>query len=148
MKYFLAILAVIIIIGYFYIKSALDKFTFGDVKFVGGDIRSILSGKAFTAINLSTTIDNKNNFSVPVSGLNVELYHDGALIGKSTVPQEDFTIPARGNFTINQSMTIDISKSLSIASKILSGTPFVFNYTVKAKLFSFFPLTYSGSVSL
>lgn len=145
MKYFLLVLAAVIIIAFFYIRNALNNFTFNDVKFVGGNIREILSGGAFTAINLSQTIDNKNSFSVPVSGLYIELYHQGKLIGQSTSAQPDFDIPAMGSFTINQSMTVNINSSLSIAAKILAGAPVIFDYTIRAKLFKFFPLTYNGS---
>lgn len=145
MKYFLIVLVAVIIIAFFYIKNALDKFTFGDVKFVGGDFRSIISGQPFTAINLSETIENKNNFNVPVSGLNVEVYHQGTLIASSTAPQADFVIPANGTYTLNQSMTVDTSKALSIATKIFSGQPLVFDYKIKAKLFGFYPLSYNGN---
>lgn len=143
MKYFLIVLLAIIIIAYFFVKKAIDNFTFGYVKFVGGDLKSIFDGTGFTAINLSSTIDNKNNFSVPVSGLYVELYHQGNLIGKSTAPQGDFTIPAMGKFTVNHSVTFNINSGLSIAEKILSKVPVDFDYTIRAKLFRFYPLTYN-----
>lgn len=147
MKYFLAVLVIIIVVGYFVIKKILDNFTFGDVKFAGGNIRSIFDGTGFTAINLSMPIDNKNNFSVPVSGLYIELFYQGASIGKSTNPQADFDIPANGNITINQSMTFNVNSSVSIGLKALAGTPLTFDYTTKAKLFGFYPLTYNGTFS-
>lgn len=147
MKYFLIALLIVIIAGYFYVKKVLDSFTFGDVKFVGADIKSILSGGTLAAINLSSTIENKNSFSVPVNGLYIELYHQGKLIGRSIAPQADFTIPSMGSFTISQSMTVDISGALSIAAGLLQGAPITFDYIIKAKLFRFFPLTYKGNFS-
>lgn len=145
MKYFLVALLIIVIAGYFFIKKSLDNFTFGDVKFVGGDFKSIFDGSGFTAINLASTIENKNSFSVPVSGLYIELYHQGTLIGKSTNVQPDFTIPSMGTITIQESMTFNVNSSLAIGLKILSRTPVVFDYTVRAKLFGFYPLTYSDN---
>lgn len=145
MKYFLLVLLAVIIIAFFYVRRVLDNFTFSDAKFAGGNLKSIFDGSGFTAINLSSTITNKNNFSVPVSGLYIELYNNGNLIGKSTTPQSDFTIPAKGEYTVVQSMTFNVNSSLLIAAKVLAGVPVVFDYTVRAKLFGFYPLTYKDS---
>lgn len=148
MKYLLIILAVIAAIaavGYFYIKNISDSLTFGAVKFVGGDIKSIFDGTGFAAVKLSQNIDNKGSLSIPVSGLYVELYHKGNLIGKSASPNTDFTIPSNGNITISQTMTFDISKGLSIAANILTKTPITFDYIIRAKLFGFYPFTYKGN---
>lgn len=145
MKYFIVALLIIIIVGYFFIKNALDKFIFGEVKFVGADFRSIITGSPITAVNLSSTITNNNSFSVPVSGLYIELYYQGTIIGKSTAPQPDFTLASMGTTTINQSMTVNISGGLSVAAKFLSGVPVVFDYTIRAKLFGFYPLSYNGN---
>lgn len=139
------IIVVLLYLGYREGKKAIDKIEFGDPKFVGADFASIVNRAEFTAIDLQTTITNKNNFDIPVNNLFISVSYQGNLIGKSTNPEPSFIIPKNGYVTISHNMTISLPNSLGIAAKILAKQPIVFEYNVKATLFNFIPLNFNST---
>lgn len=141
----IVVIAAILYFGYRAGKKAIDNFDIGDPKFIGADLASVFSGSSFTTIDLGTTITNKNNFSVSVSGLYVEVYYQGAILGKSTKPHDKFIIPANGSVDLTENITIALGNAAQIAGRLISKQPTQFDYMVKAKLFGFFPLTVRDS---
>lgn len=147
MKVLVTILVILIlaaIAGYAYAKKTIDKFTF-DIKFVGADLKGILSNGGFANIDLSATITNQNKFKVSVKDLYVEVYYKGQLLGKSTSIHDPFVIPANGRITISQGMTLSATSTFDIAKQFISGQKIEFEYMIKATIFNFYPLKVRGT---
>lgn len=141
----LVFLAVITFFGYRYGKTAISKLDFGSPKFSGIDLLNVLNTSGFSQVNLSTVITNQNNFAIPVNNLYLEVSYLGNLVGKSTNTGTSFVIPANGQITISQNVTISLANSLGIAAKLVAKQPIQFDYLVKATLFNFFPLTFRSN---
>lgn len=148
MRKFLIILLIVAVVGFFgyrYAKRSIDNISFSSIGFTGIDLNNILSTTGFATVDVNTTIGNKNGFSIPVNNLYVEIYYAGKVIGKSTMPSDAFTIPANGSFTVSHNVTLSLSGSLDIATKLIQKRPVEFTYMIKATLFGFYPLIYKGS---
>lgn len=147
MKTFIIILVIVVVLalGYKYGKKAIDNFDFGNPKFVGADLKSIFSSSGFATVDLSTTITNKNNFSVPVNNLYIEVYYQGALVGKSTTPHDAFVIPKNGSINISQNISLAVTNTVNIAAQIIGGQSVQFEYRIRAILFGFVPFFTKGT---
>lgn len=141
----LIIVVIILAIGYSQVKKAINNFSLGTPKFVGADLKSIFTNGGFAAVDLTSTITNNNKFSIPVSNLYIEVYYQGALVGKSTTVHNNFTIPANGTITISQNMTLAFNNTIDVGLKIISGQQVTFTYIVKATIFNLVPLRISNS---
>lgn len=139
------VIAAILYFGYTRGKKVIDNFTIDDPRFIGADLASVFNGSGFTTIDLGTTITNKNNFSVSVSGLYIEVYYQGAIIGKSTMPHDKFTIPANGSVDIRENITLALGNAIQVGAKLLTKQPVEFTYMVKATLFGFLPFKFNDS---
>lgn len=141
MKTFILILVIVVIlglVGYRVSKKAIDKISFSKPTIRNLNLSSI--GNSFSTVDLTTTIENKNNFDIPVSGLYIELYYQGQLVGKSTVPSEKFIVPMNGSITITQNVTIYLNSTLNVAAKILSKELITFDYIARGIVFNVVPL--------
>lgn len=149
MKQAIIIIVVLIVLGYFgyrYGKKVVDKIEIRNPKFDSVDWKSIINGGGFANINLIDMVINRNNFTIPVSGLYVELSYKGNLIGKSTTPQ-DFIIPANGDLAIKQNMTVAIGNSLDVGLKKIQGEQVTFDIIATMTLFGFYPYTYIDTIT-
>jgi LEA14-like dessication related protein len=147
MRTFIIILVIVAVIGFFgyrYSSKAIDNINFNP-KFVGADLKSIFSKTGFANIDMQATITNKNNFNIPVNNLYIEVYYNGAIVGKSTVPHEKFIVPANGSITISQNISLAVTNSLAIAGKLIAGQKVEFEYMIKGQLFNFLPLKVKGT---
>lgn len=142
MRTIIVIIVIIVILyfGYRGGKKIIDNFDFGSPKFIGADLANVFSGN-FATVDLGTTITNKNNFSVPVSGLYFEVYYQGQLLGKSTMRHDNFTIPANGSIEIMENVTLALGDVVQIAGKLLAKQPIEFTYMVRAFLWNVIPIT-------
>lgn len=150
----IAIIVVLLVAAYMYIKKAIDGFGF-DLGLSRVDLKALFSGGGTTNVDLTITITNNNNFSIPVDNLTVEIYYDSSIllppsiIAYSTNPADNFVIPSKangGSVTFSHNITINVgSSAVDILNNLLLGNPLVFTYTIKGKLFKFYPLNYSGT---
>lgn len=148
MKTWVIILIIVVVLAfgtYKYGMKAVDKVTFGQPQFVNADFKSLISGSGVTSVNLSETITNANNFSIPVTGLYFEVYYNGITIARSQAPHVRFVIPANGSLAVTETVLIDVQNSIQVGLNILSGQSIKFDYMVRGYLFGFFPFTYKGT---
>lgn len=147
MRAFLIILLILVVLGFIAFrwgKSVFDKFAF-NISFKGVDLQSILNGTGFTQVDLTVSIDNKNNFSVPVTGFYAEIFYNNNLLAKSTNSGQQFVIPANGNVTVSHSVTVGLTNdAIDIAGKLISKQSIPFTYKIKATLWGWIPISYSG----
>lgn len=150
MRTFIIILIIVVLLyfGYSKSKTIIDNFEISDPQFIGADIASVFNGSGFTTIDLGTTITNKNNFSVTVSGLYIEVYYKGMVVGKSTQPHPEFVIPANGKVDLVENMTLVLNNALEIGLQLIRKQPVEFTYLVKSTIFGFFPLRFRDSFTI
>lgn len=138
----IAVIVIILYFGYTRAKKILDNFEISDPEFLGADLPGLFRGTGFNTVDLGTTITNKNDFSVSVSGLYIEIYYKGMTVGKSTVPHEKFVIPANGSVDVRENMTLALGNAIEVGVRLLAKQPVEFTYMVKATIFGWFPLTH------
>lgn len=141
------ILVVLSAFGFFWGKSAWDKISFSAprlqaINFQGitlTDLANIalLSQTKTITVGLSMDINNQNNFSIPLSSLNVKLVYDNTVIAQtSNMLLNKQTVPANGTLTVADNVNVILNNAGgALLIEKIKGRAVTIDYIINMKVF-------------
>lgn len=143
----LLILAVLAVIGFFWVKSIWDSISFSPPSLQGLNLQGLtltdLASIAFegqsktVTVTLAMAIKNDNNFSIPFSNMKVKLYYDNTIIAEtSNLISGKQVVPANGALTVSDTVNVILNNAGGklLIDKINGGHPSI-DYSISLKVF-------------
>jgi len=102
--------------------------------------------QAILKTGLEIKVENDNAFTITASNLNVEIYHQGVLIAKSSAPSsEKIVILPKYEAKFLHTLDLILSQQFfQVIKELKSGEPLVLQYVIRIKLFGI-PIKYSDN---
>lgn len=134
-------LIVLLIIGYFVVKNAVDNLSFKfDLKGIDPSslsLSGILKGEGTISAVIATTVSNGNGFGININAVDTEIYYQNQLVARSAGQSSRIHIDANKDTVFNHSMNVFINKySLDLIKNIKSGAHPEITYKVNLKIFA------------
>ena len=136
----LGILTLLAVVGYIVLKDIISNIKIKpDLKGLdlSGSLKSIFEGKGVLKTDIRIEIYNGKRFTIPISDLFIEIYHDGNLIATSQEIDKKVNLISKQTTTeISHKIDVNLTKSFfDTIEELKEGEEITLNYKIKGRLF-------------
>lgn len=131
---------VLAVIGWLFIKNAVDKLAFRfNLKGIDPSslsLQGILKGETRLLTTIQTQVSNQNGFGININNVETEIYYQNNLVAKSVNKSGRIHIDSMGDTSFSHQMNILVNKySLDLIKNIKGGTGAPITYKVNLSIF-------------